>query len=170
MAILNGDAYRQASYANIAMTLRDVGGFNSSLHKNLVGARSRRPTPRRRHQPLAGPQRPDPDVAAGIARQSGDAGERRCCAGEVATRSMSRSFGRELKLVKDGAVSGKYEHDMRHLLRRTQRGLGAVIGVRDAFYDNAEQILGRRSSSARTSFAIALAASSPCWSRASASS
>ena len=47
MAILNGDAYRQASYANIAMTLRDVGGLNSSLHKNLVGGRSRRPTPRR---------------------------------------------------------------------------------------------------------------------------
>jgi len=39
MAILNGDAYRQASYANIAMTLRDVGGFNSSLHKNLVGGK-----------------------------------------------------------------------------------------------------------------------------------
>src|SRR5204862_5045857 len=39
MAILNGDAYRQASYANIAWTLRDVGGFNASLHKNLVGAK-----------------------------------------------------------------------------------------------------------------------------------
>src|SRR6266700_4196016 len=38
MAQLDGDAYRQASYANIAWTLRDVGGFNASLHKNLVGA------------------------------------------------------------------------------------------------------------------------------------
>ena len=38
MAQLDGDAYRQAIYANIAWTLRDVGGFNSSLHKNLVGA------------------------------------------------------------------------------------------------------------------------------------
>ncbi|WFU44834.1 hypothetical protein QA640_21680 [Bradyrhizobium sp. CB82] len=38
MAILNGDAYRQASYANVAWTLRDVGGLNSSLHKNLVGS------------------------------------------------------------------------------------------------------------------------------------
>ena len=26
MALLDGDAYRQASYANIAWTLRDVGG------------------------------------------------------------------------------------------------------------------------------------------------
>ena len=41
MALLDGDAYRQASYANIAWTLRDVGGFNSSLHKNLVGGQSR---------------------------------------------------------------------------------------------------------------------------------
>ncbi len=39
IALLDGDAYRQASYANIAWTLRDVGGFNASLHKNLVGAK-----------------------------------------------------------------------------------------------------------------------------------
>ena len=38
MAQLDGDAYRQASYANIAWMLRDVGGFNASLHKNLVGS------------------------------------------------------------------------------------------------------------------------------------
>ncbi len=38
MAQLDGDAYRQAIYANIAWNLRDVGGYNSSLHKNLVGA------------------------------------------------------------------------------------------------------------------------------------
>src|SRR3954462_419619 len=47
MAILNGDAYRQASYANIAMTLRDVGGFNSSRTRISSGAKSRRPIPRR---------------------------------------------------------------------------------------------------------------------------
>ena len=39
MALLDGDAYRQAIYANIAWTLRDVGGYNASLHKNLVGAK-----------------------------------------------------------------------------------------------------------------------------------
>ena len=37
MALLDGDAYRQAVYANIAWTLRDVGGYNASVHKNLVG-------------------------------------------------------------------------------------------------------------------------------------
>src|SRR5205807_4467509 len=39
MAVLDGDAYRQAVYANIAWSLRDVGGFNASLHKNLVAAK-----------------------------------------------------------------------------------------------------------------------------------
>ena len=57
MAQLDGDAYRQASYANIAWTLRDVGGYNASLHKNLVGSnrvgdRSRKDGP----EPRAGPQ------------------------------------------------------------------------------------------------------------------
>ena len=47
MALLDGDAYRQASYANIAWTLRDVGGFNASLHKNLVGAKRVATEPRR---------------------------------------------------------------------------------------------------------------------------
>ena len=39
MARLNGDAYRQASYANIAWTLRDIGGFNASVHKSVIGAK-----------------------------------------------------------------------------------------------------------------------------------
>lgn len=47
MAQLDGDAYRQASYANIAWTLRDVGGYNASVHKNLVGSNAWRPRPRR---------------------------------------------------------------------------------------------------------------------------
>jgi hypothetical protein len=38
MAQLDGDAFRQAVYANIAWNLRDVGGYNASIHKNLVGA------------------------------------------------------------------------------------------------------------------------------------
>ena len=40
---------------------------------------------------------------------------------------------------------------------RPSKGLGSIIGVRDAFYDNAEQILAGASSAARTSFTIALA-------------
>ena len=65
MAQLDGDAYRQAIYANIAWNLRDVGGYNSSLHKNLVGAnRAATEAEKMEYSPLAGPRRPDPDVAA----------------------------------------------------------------------------------------------------------
>src|SRR6185312_4100095 len=39
LAALDGVAYRQASYANIAMSLRDIGGLNASLHKSLVAAK-----------------------------------------------------------------------------------------------------------------------------------
>ena len=92
MAQLDGDAYRQAVYANIAWNLRDVGGFNSSLHKNLVGAnRAATEAEKMEYQPLAGPRRPDPDVAAGIARQPGDAGQ---CGGGAGKdeRGLCRSF------------------------------------------------------------------------------
>ena len=66
-------------------------------------------------------------------------------------------FGKELKLVKDGATSGKYEHDVDTFYVESQIGLGTIIDVRDAFYDNAEQILGDAYSAARLSFTIALA-------------
>ena len=76
MALLDGDAYRQASYANIAWTLRDVGGLNASLHKNLVGAkRVATEAEKMDLSRVTGPDRSDPVVAAGIARQSGDAGQ-----------------------------------------------------------------------------------------------
>jgi methyl-accepting chemotaxis protein len=65
-------------------------------------------------------------------------------------------FGKELKLVRDGALSGKYEHDLDAYFVESQRGLAAVIGVREAFYDNAEQLLGSAWSAARFSFLIAL--------------
>ena len=52
------------------------------------------------------------------------------------------SFGKEMKLAKDGAATGKYEHDVDAFFVELQRGLGSIITVRDAFYDNAERILG----------------------------
>ena len=39
IARIDGDAYRQAVYANIAWTLRDVGGYNASLHKSLIAGK-----------------------------------------------------------------------------------------------------------------------------------
>ncbi|MFX6019155.1 hypothetical protein ABTF08_19960, partial [Acinetobacter baumannii] len=66
-------------------------------------------------------------------------------------------FGREMKLVKDGSINGKYDHDVDAFYVASQKGLGSIIGVRDAFYDNAEQIPAGAFSAARTSFTIALA-------------
>ena len=77
MAALNGDAYRQATYANIAWTLRDVGGLNASLHKNLVGA-NRVGDRGRAHRHRAARRAPTDQILAslhGTARQSGDAGQ-----------------------------------------------------------------------------------------------
>lgn len=157
MAQLDGDAYRQASYANIAWTLRDVGGLNASLHKNLVGSKrvatdaekmdlSR--SQGRNDQILMSLQdlRGNPATPANVAAALGKMNE-----------AYVERFGQEVKLVKEGAVSGKYEHDVDTYYAESQRGLGAIIGVRDAFYDNAEQILGSAWSTARVSFLIALA-------------
>ena len=142
MAQLDGDAYRQASYANIAWTLRDVGGYNSSLHKNLVGynraateaekmdlsrAQGRNDQILMSLQPLRGNPATPANIAAALDKMN---------------EAYVARFGQELKLAKDGAVSGKYEHDADTFFVESQKGLGAIIGVRDAFYDNAEQILG----------------------------
>ena len=157
MAQLDGDAYRQASYANIAWTLRDVGGFNASLHKNLVGAKraatdaekmdiSR--TQGRTDQILMSLQdlRNNPATPANVAAALAKMND-----------AYVEGFGKELKMVKEGAISGKYDHDADAFFAESQRGLGSVIEVREAFYDNAEQVLGAAYSSARFSFLIALA-------------
>jgi methyl-accepting chemotaxis protein len=66
-------------------------------------------------------------------------------------------FGKELKFAREGAASGKYEHDINTFYEESQIGLAAIIAVRDAFYDNAEQGLEAAYSSARFSFLVALA-------------
>jgi methyl-accepting chemotaxis protein len=157
IAQLDGDAYRQASYANIAWTLRDVGGYNSSLHKNLVAAKrvateaenldiSR--SQGRNDQILMSLQelRGNPATPANIVAALGKMND-----------AYVDSFGKEMKFAKDGAVTGKYEHDVDTFFVESQRGLGSIITVRDAFYDNAEQILGSGYSAARFSFIVALA-------------
>jgi methyl-accepting chemotaxis protein len=157
MAQLDGDAYRQASYANIAWTLRDVGGFNASLHKNLVG--SKRAASDAEKMDLSRAQGRNDQILMSLQQLRGNPATPANVA--AALDKMNEAyvdrFGQELKLVKDGAVSGKYEHDVDAFYAESQRGLGSVIEVRDAFYDNAEQILGSAWSSARLSFLIALA-------------
>jgi methyl-accepting chemotaxis protein len=157
MALLDGDAYRQAAYANIAWTLRDVGGFNASLHKALVGAKRTATDAEkldiarsqgRNDQILMSLQelRGNPATPANVSAALGRMNE-----------AYIERFGNELKLAKQGAVSGKYEHDLDTYFDESQRGLGAIIEVRNAFYDNAETVLGAAYSSARASFLIALA-------------
>src|SRR5882757_4420149 len=152
MALLDGDAYRQSTYANIAWALRDVGGYNASLHKNLVGAKrvateaekidiSR--SQGRSDQILMSLQelRGNPATPANVAAALGKLNE-----------DFVERFGKELKLVRNGAISGKYEHDVDTYYAESQLGLAAVIAVREAFYDNAELMLGSAWSFARTSF------------------
>jgi methyl-accepting chemotaxis protein len=157
IALLDGDAYRQASYANIAWTLRDVGGFNASLHKNLVGAQ--RAATEAERMDISRSQGRNDQILMSLQELRGNASTPANVAtalGKMNEDYVER-FGKELKLVKDGAVSGKYEHDLDTYFVESQRGLGAIIEVRDAFYDNAEHILGTGYSAARFSFLIALA-------------
>jgi len=157
LAGLDGNAYRQASYANTAWTLRDIGGLNASLHKSLVAARRVATDAERMElsrstgkteqilsslQDLRGNPATPANVTAALGKMQADYVER---------------FGNALKLAKEGAVSGKYEQDVDTYYAESQIGLAAIITVRDAFYENAEQGLAAAYSAARFSFLIALA-------------
>ena len=157
MAILNGDAYRQSSYANLAWTLRDVGGLNASLHKSLVGAK--RVATEAERMELSRSQGKNDQILSSLMELRGNPSTPKNV--EAALGGMQDAyvdrFGQELKLAKAGAVSGQFEHDLDTYYVESQRGLGAIITVRDAFYDNAEEILSAAYSGARFSFLIALA-------------
>jgi len=157
LAALDGDAFRQAIYANAAWALRDIGGLNASLHKALVGGK--RPATEAEIKELYRSQgrtdqilltleelRKNPATSPGVV-----------AALQRMNEAYVQRFGQELKMVKDGAATGKYEHDVDAFYAESQRGLGTIIGVRDAFYDQAEQILSSAYGSARFSFFIALA-------------
>ena len=156
MAVLDGDAYRQASYANIAWTLRDVGGYNASLHKNLVGAK--RPATDAEKMDLSRSQGRNDQILMSLQELKGNPATPANVAAALGKMNDAyvERFGQEQKLVKEGAISGKYEHDVDTYYAESQRGLAAVVEVRDAFYDNAEQILSSAYSAARASFVIAL--------------
>jgi methyl-accepting chemotaxis protein len=157
IAMLDGDAYRQAVYANIAWTLRDVGGLNSSLHKALVGAG--RVATEAEKMDLSRSQGRNDQILMSLQELRGNPSTPANV--QTALARMNDAyvdrFGQELKLAKEGAMSGKYAHDVDTFFVETQRGLGTIIEVRDAFYDNAERVLAAAYSSARSSFVIALA-------------
>jgi methyl-accepting chemotaxis protein len=156
IAARNGEAYRQSNYATIAWTLRDIGGINASLHKNLVGAK-RVATDAERLE-LSRSQGKTDQIAVSLMELRGNptTPANVAAALEQLQQAYIERFGRELKMVVSGASSGQYEHDVDAYYAESQRGLNAIIGVRDAFYDNAETILAAAYNAARLSFLAAL--------------
>jgi methyl-accepting chemotaxis protein len=156
LAKLDGDAYRLATDANIAWTLRDIGGLNASLHKALVGAK--RPATEAEKLELYRVQGKTDQIVAALdeLRTNPATSPGNVAALQHMNEAYTQRFGQELKMVKEGAATGKYEHDANTFFVESQRGLGAIIGVRDAFYDRAEQVLKSAYASARLSFFIAL--------------
>ncbi len=156
MAARSGEAYRQSSYANIAWNLRDVGGFNASLHKSLVGAK-RAATDAERME-LSRAQGRNDQILTSLQELRGNPatpGNVAAALNQMQEAYVDR-FGQELKLAKAGALSGQYEHDVDTFYAESQRALATIIAVRDAFYDNAEQSLTSAYDSARFSFLAAL--------------
>ncbi|ABD89672.1 methyl-accepting chemotaxis protein [Rhodopseudomonas palustris] len=156
IASRSGAAYRQATYANVAWSLRDVGGLNSSLHKNIVGAK--RVATEAERLELARSQGASDQIEASLLALRGNPATPANVA--AALDKMKEifvdRFGKELKMVRTGAVSGQFEHDVETYYGETQIALASVIGVRDAFYDNAEEILADAYGDARLSFLIAV--------------
>jgi methyl-accepting chemotaxis protein len=157
LASLDGVAYRQASYANVAWMLRDIGGLNASMHKSLVAAK--RPATDAEKLELSRSNGRTEQVLSTLQelrRNPATPANVTAALGKLQSDYVER-FGGELKFAREGAISGKYEHDVDTFYVESQVGLAAVITVRDAFYDNAEQGLESAYSSARFSFLIALA-------------
>jgi methyl-accepting chemotaxis protein len=157
MARLDGDAYRQTVNATIAWTLRDVGGYAASLHKNAVAAK-RVATDTEKADLYQAQGRTDQLLLQLQELKNSPATPANVVAAlNVLDQEFVKNLGQELKFAKEGATSGKFEHDVETFYEISQRGLNAAIGVRDAFYDNAAQLLDAAYSSMRVSFLIALA-------------
>ena len=156
LASLDGVAYRQASYANVAMTLRDVGGLNGSLYKSLVAAkRAATETEKAELGRSSGRTEQLVMMLQELRKNPATPANVGAALGKFQSDYIDR-FGSEMKLAREGAVSGKFEHDVDTFYAESQIGLASIITVRDAFYDNAEQGLEAAYSSARFSFLVAL--------------
>jgi methyl-accepting chemotaxis protein len=156
LAALHGEVFRQASYADIAWTLRDIGGQQASLNKNMIGA-GRQATAAEIAALDRMQGRVDqvwselavligkPDLSANVAK-----------ALDTTKAVYIGAFGDELKLAHQGAVTGKYQHDIATFYDESQKGLSAIMGLREAFYDSGSAFLDTASADARLGFLIAL--------------
>ena len=157
LAALDGAAYRQASYANVAWMLRDIGGLNSSKYKSMVAAK--RPATEAEKLDIARSNGQTEQILATLQelrKSPATPANVMEALGKMQSDFLDR-FGGELKLAREGMISGKYEHDVDTFYAESQIGLAAVITVRDAFYQNAEQGLEAAYASAYFSFLVALA-------------
>ncbi|WP_295853373.1 HAMP domain-containing methyl-accepting chemotaxis protein [Tardiphaga sp.] len=157
MAASNGDAYRQSTYANAAWVLRDVGGFSASAHKSMIGAR--RVGTEAELLDLSRLQGGSDQALATLLELRGNPatpGNVVAALDKMNTAYVER-LGNELKMIRAGAVSGIYEHDVDAFYVESQFGLNSVIDVREALYDNAELLLASAYDGARVSFVVALA-------------
>jgi methyl-accepting chemotaxis protein len=156
LASLNGEAYRQASYAIAAWTLRDLGGFNTSAYKSVIGA-NRAATEAERIELGRSQSRAD-QVLIPIVELRGNPATPPNVAKALDQMQAAYvdGFGKELKLAQAGVLSGRYEHDLATFYAESQRALATIIDVRDAFYDNAAELLASAHARARLSFLAAL--------------
>jgi methyl-accepting chemotaxis protein len=157
LSSLDGVAYRQASYANVAMTLRDIGGLNASMHKSLVAAKRAATDAEKQDLARSNGRTEQLLLTLQELRKSPATPANVSAALNKLQADYVDRFGAELKLAREGAISGNYEHDVNTFYDESQIGLAAIITVRDAFYDNAEQGLEAAYSSAHLSFMVALA-------------
>jgi methyl-accepting chemotaxis protein len=156
LASLNGEAYRQASYANAAWTLRDIGGFNTSVYKSVIGAR-RAATEAERIELGRSQSRADQVLLPIVELRGNPATPANVAkALDQMQNAYVDRFGKELKLAQAGTSSGRYEHDLATFYAESQGALATIIDVRDAFYDNAGELLASAYGRARLSFLAAL--------------
>jgi methyl-accepting chemotaxis protein len=157
LAPLHGTTFRQATYANMAWSLRDLGGYSSSVHKSLIGdgriAQKAELLNIARAQAQADLMlgsllelRADPSTAPNV----------KAAIEKMNTLYVER-LGGVLKALRDSAETGKFTMDVDSYYKVAQEGLISIIHVREAFYENAEQELADSRAQAATSFQLALA-------------
>ncbi|MDX2203802.1 MAG: HAMP domain-containing methyl-accepting chemotaxis protein [Hyphomicrobiaceae bacterium] len=156
MAVLDGEAFRQATFASAAWALRDAGGYSSSLHKNLLGFQ--RPATEAEKIDIARAMGRNDQIQASLLELRKDAG---LDAG-IATaldrmkEAYVERFGKMLETIRRDAATGNYQTNPEAFYRESQPALGTVVAVRDAFYSNAERVLDNAYANARNSLILAL--------------
>ena len=158
IAEVDGAAYRYANFASLALELRDRAGGASSAHRALIE--------------LGGPASPRDmiDVTRATARclqaltpfeeisRSPNTPDKLRAAMERMKSGFVDDLGGEWKTIEKDAETGRFHTDSPSYFKKSQPALATIIGLRDAFYEEAAQTLADHYATARTRFFVALAA------------